>query len=126
MDLARDDQSTPPLPEPLSLDEQRLQARQTPATAMDHAAAAAADDNEHVLKWFMELPQNVTEASESDELPLHLTELPTDWLAEEPPSAIVCCVCMNIVWEPPNLEVCGQLTHANQGITGSKVGVDPL
>jgi hypothetical protein len=116
MDLARDDQSTPPLPEPLSLDEQRLQARQTPATAMDNAAVAAADDNEHVLKWFAELPQD-----EPDELPLHLTELPTDWLAEEPPSAIVCCVCMNIVWEPPNLEVCGQITHAKQSIAGSKV-----
>jgi hypothetical protein len=36
-----------------------------------------------------------------------LTELPTDWLAEEPPSALVCCVCTNIVWEPPNLEACG-------------------
>jgi hypothetical protein len=48
-----------------------------------------------------------------------LTELPTDWLAEEPPNALICCVCTNIVWEPPNLEACGQITHANQRKAGS-------
>jgi hypothetical protein len=40
-----------------------------------------------------------------------LTELPIDWFVDEPDATLVCCVCTNVVLDPPNLEECGQ--HKN-------------
>jgi hypothetical protein len=42
------------------------------------------------------------------EVLLVLAELPTDWFVTEPDATLVCCVCTNVVLDPPNLEVCGQ------------------
>ena len=59
--------------------------------------------------FFKELPETGPAPAEFDELPREVTSVPTTWLLEEPSDELVCCVCTNVVFDPPNLEVCGQI-----------------
>jgi hypothetical protein len=44
--------------------------------------------------------------------PLDLTSYPIDWFVKDSvPSPLTCPVCYNVVFDPPNLETCGQATE---------------
>jgi hypothetical protein len=40
--------------------------------------------------------------------PLEIDLLMQEWFVDPVPSALICCVCTEVVRDPPNLEACGQ------------------
>jgi hypothetical protein len=83
------------------------------AAAATPAAAAAAPRVGKDVKpvkptLFAELDSGRRSSKMYTEAPFILTELPTDWFVNPPDDALECCVCTNVVFDPPNLEVCGQ------------------
>jgi hypothetical protein len=49
-------------------------------------------------------------------VPFILKQLPTEWLVDAAPSSLICCVCLGVVFDPPNLEACGQLCRCNTAL----------
>jgi hypothetical protein len=114
---------TPPKNDDTGLEGKWNALQPAAAAAAPSAAAAAAaaprveeDGKSSKPALFAELDSARRATNQSIETPLTLTELPTDWFVAEPDSTLVCCVCSNAVLDPPNLEVCGQLSSAHTDI----------
>jgi hypothetical protein len=84
------------------------------AGSISSARREAGAVQRNTLALFSELSSKQKAVKRYTEVALNWTELPTDWLVDEPDATLVCCVCTNVVLDPPNLEECGQSNEQPQ------------
>jgi len=78
-----------------------------PAAAASSAAAAPS------TALFRELPSSSNDPTPKAES-LRVDSLPQEWFIDPVLNSLICCICTDVVRDPPNLEVCGQAnSHAS-------------
>jgi hypothetical protein len=76
-------------------------------SAANNAAASSSASSPPAL--FSELPSvNNNGACIPQPAPLRIDSLPQEWFVDPVPDELICCVCMEVARDPPNLEACGQ------------------
>jgi hypothetical protein len=82
------------------------------ATAASAASSATAMNRREPIA-FHELANSTAPSTlQYEPAPLDLTSYPIDWFVKDSvPSQLTCPICCNVVFDPPNLETCGQITQ---------------
>ena len=85
-----------------SVQPQHQRRKVQPAAAVSNAPAAPS------IALYRRLPSSSNDPTPRA-APLRVDVLPQDWFVDPVPGALICCICMEVARDPPNLEVCGQL-----------------